>query len=217
MPANPVLLPFMLAYLLGWESAGRFWPGYPSPTPHHTPQTACWWPARWESPPWPANGQPASFSKVRLNSRTTAQTTSNQVQALDWPIFCASISVANRAENAFAVMPGAKLCLDAPRLPNLSGFNPLSMQLNMLLSNITSNRNWRLRAQQWQALMSRAGKRSGGRAWRCAACSAQRLLVSHLLNNFRPQASAQTLRWSSRMPSDVCLPMLVAATPSCRL
>lgn len=73
------------------------------------------------------------------------------------------------AENAFAVMPGAKLCLNAPRLPNLSGFNPLSMQLNMLLRNITSNGNWRMLAQQCQALMSRAGKLSGGRAWRCAA------------------------------------------------
>jgi ribokinase len=61
-----------------------------------------------------------------------------EVLAPDIPTGCAFICVADNAENAITVAPGANLCLHSHHLPDLTGFNYLLMQLEIALDTVVA-------------------------------------------------------------------------------
>jgi ribokinase len=73
-----------------------------------------------------------------LASLEAADVKLHTVLAPDQPTGCAFICVANNAENAITVAPGANLCLGPEHLPDLTGFSHLLMQLEIPLSTVTA-------------------------------------------------------------------------------
>ncbi len=62
----------------------------------------------------------------------------NEAPAHNQPTGCAFICVADSAENAITVAPGANLCLQPAHLPDLAGFSHLLMQLEIPLATVTA-------------------------------------------------------------------------------
>lgn len=79
-----------------------------------------------------------TYAEPLLDSLRGANVALNTVQALDQPTGCAFICVADNAENAITVAPGANLCLQAHHLPALRGFSYLLMQLEIPLATVTA-------------------------------------------------------------------------------
>ncbi len=73
-----------------------------------------------------------------LRSLNDANVAINQVPSLNQPTGCAFICVAENAENAITVAPGANLCLQPEHLPKLAGFSHLLMQLEIPLAAVTA-------------------------------------------------------------------------------
>jgi len=73
-----------------------------------------------------------------LASLQTAGVALHTVLAQEEPTGCAFICVADSAENAITVAPGANLTLAAQHLPDLAGFSHLLMQLETPLPSVTS-------------------------------------------------------------------------------
>lgn len=73
-----------------------------------------------------------------LNSLENAQVQLHLIQSGDQPTGCAFICVADNAENAITVAPGANLLLQEQHLPDLSGFSYLLMQLEIPLATVTA-------------------------------------------------------------------------------
>ena len=79
-----------------------------------------------------------TYAEPLLDSLRGANVALNTVQVLDQPTGCAFICVADNAENAITVAPGANLCLQAHHLPALTGFSYLLMQLEIPLATVTA-------------------------------------------------------------------------------
>lgn len=79
-----------------------------------------------------------SHAEPLLASLGAANVTLNTVLAPDQPTGCAFICVADNAENAITVAPGANLTLAPQHLPDLSGFSHLLMQLETPLPTVTA-------------------------------------------------------------------------------
>jgi len=79
-----------------------------------------------------------SFAEPLLASLYSANVKLNTVLAHDQPTGCAFISVADNAENAITVAPGANLTLAPEHLPDLTGFSHLLMQLETPLATVTA-------------------------------------------------------------------------------
>ncbi len=79
-----------------------------------------------------------SHAEPLLASLNAANVTLNTVLAPDQPTGCAFICVADNAENAITVAPGANLTLAYAHLPDLTGFSHLLMQLETPLSTVTA-------------------------------------------------------------------------------
>lgn len=73
-----------------------------------------------------------------LDSLTEAKVQLHLIQGPDQPTGCAFICVADNAENAITVAPGANLLLQDQHLPNLAGFSHLLMQLEIPLATVTA-------------------------------------------------------------------------------
>ena len=84
-----------------------------------------------------ALGQDAYAEPLR-RSLHAAKVQLNQVLAHDQPTGCAFICVADNADNAITVAPGANLCLQPHHLPDLAGFSHLLMQLEIPLATVTA-------------------------------------------------------------------------------
>lgn len=61
-----------------------------------------------------------------------------EVLAQETPTGCAFICVADNADNAITVAPGANLCLHSHHLPELTGFSHLLMQLEIPLATVAA-------------------------------------------------------------------------------
>ncbi len=72
----------------------------------------------------------ASLESARVRLHT--------VRCPDQATGCAFICVADNAENAITVAPGANLCLQSQHLPELQGFSHLLMQLEIPVTTVTS-------------------------------------------------------------------------------
>jgi len=79
-----------------------------------------------------------SFAEPLLASLNAANVKLHTVIAPDQPTGCAFICVADNAENAITVAPGANLTLTPEHLPNLAGFSHLLMQLESPLPTVTA-------------------------------------------------------------------------------
>jgi len=84
-----------------------------------------------------AVGQDA-YAEPLLASLTQAGVQLNKVLAQDQPTGCAFICVADNADNAITVAPGANLCLQDWHLPDLAGLSHLLMQLEIQLASVTA-------------------------------------------------------------------------------
>ena len=73
-----------------------------------------------------------------LKSLTSANVQLHLIQSTDQPTGCAFICVADSAENAITVAPGANLLLQSQHLPDLTGFSYLLMQLEIPLATVTA-------------------------------------------------------------------------------
>ena len=73
-----------------------------------------------------------------LDSLQTAGVELHTVLAQEEPTGCAFICVADNAENAITVAPGANLTLAPHHLPDLAGFSHLLMQLESPLPSVTA-------------------------------------------------------------------------------
>jgi ribokinase len=82
-----------------------------------------------------AVGQDA-FAEPLLDSLNNAHVSLHKVLAHDQPTGCAFICVADNAENAITVAPGANLTLQSQHLPDLAGFSHLLMQLEIPLGTV---------------------------------------------------------------------------------
>lgn len=71
-------------------------------------------------------------------SLTAANVELYEVLAPDVPTGCAFICVADNADNAITVAPGANLCLHSTHLPDLAGVSYLLMQLEIDLATVTA-------------------------------------------------------------------------------
>jgi ribokinase len=71
-----------------------------------------------------------------LASLQAAQVQLHVVQSGNQPTGCAFICVADNAENAITVAPGANLTLTSEHLPQLSGFSHLLMQLEIPVATV---------------------------------------------------------------------------------
>lgn len=78
------------------------------------------------------------YAEPLLASLTAAHVALYQVLAQDIPTGCAFICVADNADNAITVAPGANLCLHSHHLPDLTGFSHLLMQLEIPLATVTA-------------------------------------------------------------------------------
>jgi ribokinase len=79
-----------------------------------------------------------SHAEPLLTSLSHAHVSVHKVLAPDQPTGCAFICVADSAENAITVAPGANLALESQHLPDLSGFTHLLMQLEIPLTTVTA-------------------------------------------------------------------------------
>jgi len=79
-----------------------------------------------------------SFAEPLLASLYSANVKLNTVLAQYQPTGCAFICVADNAENAITVAPGANLTLAPEHLPDLAGFSHLLMQLETPLATVTA-------------------------------------------------------------------------------
>ncbi|MBB1077785.1 ribokinase [Rhodoferax sp. 4810] len=79
-----------------------------------------------------------SHAQPLLASLNAAKVKLNTVLAPDQPTGCAFIGVADNAENAITVAPGANLTLAPQHLPDLPGFSHLLMQLETPLPTVTA-------------------------------------------------------------------------------
>jgi ribokinase len=84
-----------------------------------------------------AVGQDA-YAEPLLGSLRSASIELNTVVVHDQPTGCAFICVADNAENAITVAPGANFCLLPQHLPALNGFSFLLMQLEISLATVTA-------------------------------------------------------------------------------
>jgi len=84
-----------------------------------------------------AVGQDA-YAEPLLASLTQAGVRLNKVLTHDQPTGCAFICVADNADNAITVAPGANLTLQDRHLPDLTGFSHLLMQLEIPLASVTA-------------------------------------------------------------------------------
>jgi len=84
-----------------------------------------------------AVGQDAHAGPL-LDSLRTAKVALNTVLVPDQPTGCAFICVADSAENAITVAPGANLCLQSQHLPELEGVSHLLMQLEIPIPTVTA-------------------------------------------------------------------------------
>jgi ribokinase len=84
-----------------------------------------------------AVGQDA-YAERLLDSLRSANIRPNTVVVPDQPTGCAFICVADSAENAITVAPGANMCLHPQHLPALSGFSCLLMQLEIPMATVTA-------------------------------------------------------------------------------
>lgn len=73
-----------------------------------------------------------------LQSLTATNVELYRAPALNQPTGCAFICVADNAENAITVAPGANLCLQPEHLPALAGVSHLLMQLEIPLTTVTA-------------------------------------------------------------------------------
>lgn len=73
-----------------------------------------------------------------LDSLTAAQVQLHRVPSAGQPTGCAFICVADNADNAITVAPGANLCLRPQHLPDLAGFSHLLLQLEIALPTVTA-------------------------------------------------------------------------------
>lgn len=73
-----------------------------------------------------------------LRSLKHANVALHRVPAHNQPTGCAFICVADNAENAITVAPGANLCLQPEHLPKLAGVSHLLMQLEIPLATVTA-------------------------------------------------------------------------------
>jgi len=73
-----------------------------------------------------------------LRSLEDANVVLNRVPAHNQPTGCAFVCVADNAENAITVAPGANLCLQPEHLPKLTGYSHLLMQLEIPLATVTA-------------------------------------------------------------------------------
>lgn len=78
------------------------------------------------------------YAEPLLDSLNTAHVILHRVLAHDQPSGCAFICVADNAENAITVAPGANLTLQSQHLPDLTGFTYLLMQLEIPLATVTA-------------------------------------------------------------------------------
>ncbi len=76
------------------------------------------------------------FAAPLLDSLSAAGVRLYRVPSQQQPTGCAFICVADSAENAITVAPGANLCLQAEHLPILTGFSHLLMQLEIPLATV---------------------------------------------------------------------------------
>ncbi len=79
-----------------------------------------------------------SFAAPLRDSLHTADVRLFEAPAQGQPTGCAFICVADNAENAITVAPGANLCLLPRHLPELAGFSHLLMQLEIPLPTVTA-------------------------------------------------------------------------------
>ena len=84
-----------------------------------------------------AVGQDA-YAEPLLESLRGANVELNLLQVLDKPTGCAFICVADNADNAITVAPGANMCLQAQHLPTLGGVKYLLMQLEIPMAAVTA-------------------------------------------------------------------------------
>lgn len=84
-----------------------------------------------------ALGQDAQAEPL-LASLRNAKVQTHLVQSTEQPTGCAFICVADNAENAITVAPGANLTLQKQHLPRLHGYSHLLMQLEIPLSTVTA-------------------------------------------------------------------------------
>lgn len=82
-----------------------------------------------------AVGQDA-YAGPLLDSLNNAHVSLHKVLAHDQPTGCAFICVADNAENAITVAPGANQTLQSQHLPDLAGFSHLLMQLEIPLATV---------------------------------------------------------------------------------
>lgn len=73
-----------------------------------------------------------------LASLEGAQVRLHTVRCPDQATGCAFICVADNAENAITVAPGANLCLQSQHLPELQGISHLLMQLEIPIATVTA-------------------------------------------------------------------------------
>ena len=73
-----------------------------------------------------------------LASLESAQVRLHMVRCPDQATGCAFICVADNAENAITVAPGANLCLQSQHLPELQGISHLLMQLEIPITTVTA-------------------------------------------------------------------------------
>lgn len=78
------------------------------------------------------------YAEPLLASLAAAHVELYKVLAQDIPTGCAFICVADNADNAITVAPGANLCLHSHHLPDLTGFSHLLMQLEIPLATVTA-------------------------------------------------------------------------------
>lgn len=79
-----------------------------------------------------------SFAAPLQDSLNAAGVTLKQAPDQGQPTGCAFICVADSAENAITVAPGANLCLQPEHLPPLAGISHLLMQLEIPLATVTA-------------------------------------------------------------------------------
>lgn len=78
------------------------------------------------------------YAEPLLASLAAANVELYQVLAPGIPTGCAFICVADNADNAITVAPGANLCLHSHHLPDLTGFSHLLMQLEIPLTTVVA-------------------------------------------------------------------------------
>jgi len=100
-----------------------------------------------------------SYATPLLDSLSTVGVGLIEVPAHDQSTGCAFICVADDAENAITVAPGANLCLQPEHLPALAGFSHLLMQLEIPLATVTAYAK-SARAQGVQVVLNAAPART---------------------------------------------------------